>query len=151
MEGGTTCTYKTLKTLLHTAPHVLRALLSHLTRAISDYIIFQVDSGAHCIQIFDSWGGQLPPDMWERWSKPYIEEVSWNDYGFLVADRINYDNLRAAKFSYTLLFMFDLFTYKKIHVNIVEKAIYSMHKLTGIKALALFPFFFTLLFHLTFP
>ncbi|CAE5967325.1 unnamed protein product [Arabidopsis arenosa] len=27
------------------------------------------------IQIFDSWGGQLTPEMWERWSKPYIEEI----------------------------------------------------------------------------
>ncbi|KAJ8424945.1 hypothetical protein Cgig2_002570 [Carnegiea gigantea] len=43
--------------------------------AISEYIIFQVKSGAHCIQIFDSWGGQLPPDMWERWSKRYIKQI----------------------------------------------------------------------------
>ncbi|KAJ7981823.1 Uroporphyrinogen decarboxylase [Quillaja saponaria] len=75
VEGGTTRTYTTIKSMCHTAPHVLRALLSHLAQAIADYIVFQVESGAHCIQIFDSWGGQLPPDMWERWSKPYIEEI----------------------------------------------------------------------------
>ncbi|KAA8526758.1 hypothetical protein F0562_009013 [Nyssa sinensis] len=75
VEGGTTRTYTTIKSMCHTAPHVLRALLSHLTQAISDYIVFQVESGAHCIQIFDSWGGQLPPDMWDCWSKPYIEEI----------------------------------------------------------------------------
>ena len=76
VEGCTTRTHTTIKTMCHTAPHVLRALLSHLTQAISDYIVFQVESGAHCIQIFDSWGGQLPPDMWERWSRPHIEEVN---------------------------------------------------------------------------
>ncbi|XP_043715603.1 uroporphyrinogen decarboxylase 1, chloroplastic isoform X2 [Telopea speciosissima] len=75
VEGGTTRTYKTIKSMCHTAPHVLKALLSHLTQAISDYIIFQVDSGAQCVQIFDSWGGQLPPNMWELWSKPYIEQI----------------------------------------------------------------------------
>ncbi|CAL5405944.1 unnamed protein product [Camellia sinensis] len=75
VEGGTTRTYTTIKSMCHTAPHVLRAILSHLTRAISDYIVFQVKSGADCIQIFDSWGGQLPPNMWEQWSKPYIEEI----------------------------------------------------------------------------
>ncbi|XP_065879010.1 uroporphyrinogen decarboxylase 1, chloroplastic [Euphorbia lathyris] len=75
VEGGTTRTYTTIKSMCHTAPHVLRALLSHLTQAISDYIVFQVESGAHCIQIFDSWGGQLPPNMWDSWSKPYIEEI----------------------------------------------------------------------------
>ncbi|RZC71024.1 hypothetical protein C5167_034239 [Papaver somniferum] len=75
VEGGTTRTYTNIKSMCHTAPHVLRALLSHLTQAISDYVIFQIESGAHCIQIFDSWGGQLPPDMWEKWSKPYIMEI----------------------------------------------------------------------------
>ncbi|MCL7041592.1 hypothetical protein MKW94_014806 [Papaver nudicaule] len=75
VEGGTTRTYTNIKSMCHTAPHILRALLSHLTQAISDYVIFQIESGAHCIQIFDSWGGQLPPDMWEKWSKPYIMEI----------------------------------------------------------------------------
>ncbi|KAK4254025.1 hypothetical protein QN277_009458 [Acacia crassicarpa] len=75
VEGCTTRTYSKIKSMCHTEPHVLRTLLSHLTRAITDYIIYQVQSGAHCIQIFDSWGGQLPPDMWEHWSKPYIKEI----------------------------------------------------------------------------
>ncbi|KAF3792818.1 Uroporphyrinogen decarboxylase 1 [Nymphaea thermarum] len=75
VEGGTTRTYKTIKRLCYTAPNVLRVLLSHLTRAISEYIVFQVKAGAQCIQIFDSWGGQLTPNMWEAWSKPYIKEI----------------------------------------------------------------------------
>ncbi|KAJ6894179.1 uroporphyrinogen decarboxylase 1 [Populus alba x Populus x berolinensis] len=74
VEGRTTRTYTSIKSMCHTAPQVLRAL-SHRTKAISDCIVFQVESGAHCIQIFDSWGGQLPPDMWDCWSKPYIEEI----------------------------------------------------------------------------
>lgn len=76
VEGGTTRTYTVIKSMCHTAPHVLRALLSHIAQAIAEYIIFQVESGAQCIQIFDSWGGQLPPDMWESWSKPYIQQVA---------------------------------------------------------------------------
>lgn len=75
VEGSTTRTYTTIKSMCHTAPHVLRSLLSRLTREISDYIIFQVKSGAQCIQIFDSWGGQLPPKGWEQWSRPYIQEM----------------------------------------------------------------------------
>ncbi|XP_006360043.1 uroporphyrinogen decarboxylase 1, chloroplastic [Solanum tuberosum] len=73
--GGTTRTYTKIKDMCHTAPHVLRALLSHLSKAIAEYIVYQVESGAHCIQIFDSWGGQLPPHMWDCWSKPYIDEI----------------------------------------------------------------------------
>ncbi|THU55717.1 hypothetical protein C4D60_Mb11t09510 [Musa balbisiana] len=75
VEGGSTRTYTTIKRMCHTAPCVLKVLLSHLTQAISDYVIFQVKSGAQCIQIFDSWGGQLPPNIWEQWSKPYIEQI----------------------------------------------------------------------------
>ncbi|GAA0167897.1 methyltransferase [Lithospermum erythrorhizon] len=75
VEGGTTRTYTKIKSMCHTAPHILRALLSHLTEAIAEYAIYQVESGAHCIQIFDSWGGQLPPSMWELWSKPYINKI----------------------------------------------------------------------------
>ncbi|KAL3631468.1 Uroporphyrinogen decarboxylase 1, chloroplastic [Castilleja foliolosa] len=75
VEGGTTRTYTTIKGMCHKAPHLLRSLLSHLTKAIAEYIVYQVESGAHCIQIFDSWGGQLPPDMWDQWSKPYISEI----------------------------------------------------------------------------
>ncbi|CAI0437461.1 unnamed protein product [Linum tenue] len=65
VEGGTTRTYTAIKSMCHTAPHVLRALLAHLAKAIADYAVYQVESGAHCIQIFDSWGGQLSPAMWE--------------------------------------------------------------------------------------
>ncbi|RYQ84489.1 hypothetical protein HN51_059148 [Arachis hypogaea] len=75
VEGGTTRTYTTIKSMCHTAPHLLRTLLSHLGQAIADYVVFQVEYGTHCIQIFDSWGGQLPPDMRERWSKSYIKEI----------------------------------------------------------------------------
>ncbi|KAI7756478.1 hypothetical protein M8C21_031040 [Ambrosia artemisiifolia] len=75
VEGGTTRTYTNIKSMCHTAPHILRALLSHLTEAIAEYVVYQVKAGAHCVQIFDSWGGQLPPHMWELWSKPYINEA----------------------------------------------------------------------------
>ena len=27
------------------------------------------------MQIFDSWGGQLPPHLWDKWSRPYIERI----------------------------------------------------------------------------
>ncbi|CAL1353965.1 unnamed protein product [Linum trigynum] len=75
VEGGTTRTYTAIKSMCHTAPHVLSTLLAHLTKAIADYAVYQVESGAHCIQIFDSWGGQLSPAMWEIWSKPFIKEI----------------------------------------------------------------------------
>ncbi|GFP82840.1 uroporphyrinogen decarboxylase 1 chloroplastic [Phtheirospermum japonicum] len=42
VEGGTTRTYTTRKSMCHTATHLLRRLLSHLTSAIAEYIVYQV-------------------------------------------------------------------------------------------------------------
>ncbi len=63
IEGGSTPLYKKIKTMTHAAPAVLQALLSYLAAQIADYVCYQIDSGAHCVQLFDSWGGQLPPGV----------------------------------------------------------------------------------------
>ena len=36
---------------------------------------YQAANGADCIMMFDSWGGQLPPKIWEAWSLPYIKRI----------------------------------------------------------------------------
>lgn len=63
IEGKSSIHYKTIKTMLYKAPDLIDALLSHLSDQIATYIGFQIDSGAHCVQLFDSWGGQLPPHV----------------------------------------------------------------------------------------
>eukprot|EP00891_Asterochloris_glomerata_P002777 jgi/Astpho2/2777/fgenesh1_pm.00050_%23_18_t len=75
VEGASSGLYKEIKTMIHTNPQLLDALLSHLAEAIGVYSNFQIDSGAQCIQLFDSWGGQLPPQMWDKWSRPYNEKI----------------------------------------------------------------------------
>jgi uroporphyrinogen-III decarboxylase len=61
VEGMSSSTYKTIKTMIFTAPDVLDALLSALAEQIATYMCYQIQSGAQCMQLFDSWGGQLPP------------------------------------------------------------------------------------------
>ncbi|MCO5564705.1 hypothetical protein L7F22_018372 [Adiantum nelumboides] len=75
VEGKTTRTYQVIKSMCHQSPKVLQALLSHLCHEIAEYMIYQIEHGAQCVQIFDSWGGQLPPEQWDTWSKPYIQQV----------------------------------------------------------------------------
>ena len=75
VEGQSTSTYKTIKSMCFNNPEVLHKLLSAVADALAVYVGFQIDAGAQVIQVFDSWGGQLPPHMWEEWSKPYIERV----------------------------------------------------------------------------
>ncbi|GMH35455.1 hypothetical protein BSKO_03323 [Bryopsis sp. KO-2023] len=75
VEGGSSSYYKTIKAMMYTNPEMLEALLSFLADQIAVYIKYQIESGAHAIQIFDSWGGQLPPKDWDKWSKPYIQRM----------------------------------------------------------------------------
>jgi len=75
VEGATTRTYTKIKSMTHLQPELLKSILSHLANEIAEYVIFQVKAGAQCIQIFDSWGGQLPPHQWDQWSKPYIQQL----------------------------------------------------------------------------
>ena len=57
------------------APQLLDSLLSHIADQIAVYVRYQIDSGADCVMMFDSWGGQLPPMLWDKWSRPYIERI----------------------------------------------------------------------------
>lgn len=75
VEGRSTKTYTVIKTMIHQDPALLAGLLSHLAAQIGAYACFQVEAGAQCIQVFDSWGGQLAPDDWEVWSKPYLRQL----------------------------------------------------------------------------
>lgn len=98
VEGSGSSLYKTIKSMAYQAPDVLDVLLSHLAEAIATYVIYQIDSGAQAIQMFDSWGSHLPPhvrtrpagyfgravdcdsplcpaQLWDRWSRPYISRI----------------------------------------------------------------------------
>mmetsp|Transcript_13005 Transcript_13005/g.47528 ORF Transcript_13005/g.47528 Transcript_13005/m.47528 type:complete len:390 (-) Transcript_13005:1964-3133(-) len=75
VEGKSTNTYKTIKRMTVENPSVLKALLEHLAEQLGEYVNYQIESGADYVQIFDSWGGQLPPHMWDQWSKPYIDRI----------------------------------------------------------------------------
>jgi len=75
VEGASSSLYKNIKSMMFGAPDLLDALLSHLADQIAEYAKFQAASGADCIMMFDSWGGQLPPKDWDRWSRPYIERI----------------------------------------------------------------------------
>lgn len=61
IEGASSREYKKIKTMIYQAPDILKALLQHVAEQIATYMIFQIDSGADSVQLFDSWGGQLPP------------------------------------------------------------------------------------------
>jgi len=73
VEGKSTSTYTTIKAMAFNAPQLLHSILDKLAVAVADYICYQIEAGAQCIMLFDSWGGQLPPSMWDSVSRPSIQ------------------------------------------------------------------------------
>lgn len=51
VEGKSTNIYKTIKTLMFTDPDTLDAILTHLTKSITEYCRYQIDSGASYLQV----------------------------------------------------------------------------------------------------
>lgn len=49
-------------------PGTFSALIDHLVTASIEYLVGQLNAGAECVQIFDTWAGVLPEAEFARWS-----------------------------------------------------------------------------------
>ena len=71
VEGGSSSEYKHIKTLAFQSPAVLLAMLDRLAENIADYALYQIESGAQVIQLFDSWAGALSPQDYDIFAAPF--------------------------------------------------------------------------------
>lgn len=75
IEGGSSKSYTTIKKMAFTEPALLHTLLTKFADNIADYCIFQIESGAQIMQMFDSWAGQLSPVDYDVFAAPYQKRV----------------------------------------------------------------------------
>jgi len=75
VEGGGSWNFTEIKKFLYTYPRDAAVLLTKLAEVTGRYLKQQIESGADAVQLFDSWGGILPPDMYRTFSLPYIKTV----------------------------------------------------------------------------
>jgi uroporphyrinogen decarboxylase len=75
VEGGSSKNFTHTKRLMFSNPQVLHALLDKLADNLADYLRYQADSGADCVQIFDSWASQLMPQDYDVFAGPYTQKV----------------------------------------------------------------------------
>lgn len=61
--------------LAYRDPSFLHALIDRLVRASTTYLIRQVDAGAEAVQIFESFGGALPPALFDSLSLNPIRRI----------------------------------------------------------------------------
>src|SRR5262245_51380648 len=62
VEGGKSSNYARTKRLMYTDPGAWNALLAKLAEVVRRYLAAQIAAGAHAVQLFDSWVGQLAPN-----------------------------------------------------------------------------------------
>src|SRR5271170_112482 len=57
-------------------PDLFAGLIDRLVDASAEYLCRQLGAGAEAVQIFDSWGGVLPPAEFDRWCVAPIAAVA---------------------------------------------------------------------------
>lgn len=75
IEGGSSRNFSRTKTLMYSQPDVWRELLGRLARSAARYLNAQIDAGADCVQIFDSWVGVLGVADFRRFVLPALQEM----------------------------------------------------------------------------
>jgi uroporphyrinogen decarboxylase len=72
VEGQTSKNFRIVKELIYNDPAFGHRLLARLADIVGDYLAGQAAAGADALQIFDSWGGVLPPALYREFSLAYI-------------------------------------------------------------------------------
>ena len=75
VEGSGSKNYRYPKAMIYDEPAMARQLLDRITDAVADYLLAQIEAGVHAVQIFDTWGGILPPAEYREFSLPSIHAI----------------------------------------------------------------------------
>lgn len=75
VEGGSSWNFNEIKRFIYSYPKETMVLLDQLAEITGNYLKAQIDAGADAVQLFDSWGGILPPEFYRKFSLPYIKTV----------------------------------------------------------------------------
>ena len=75
IEGRPSRTYGLTKAMMHGEPGLWRELLDRLADMAIASLLAQVEAGASAIQLFDSWAGSLPPDVYRDLVMPASAKV----------------------------------------------------------------------------
>lgn len=76
VEGKGSKTFDKAKQFCFTQPMLAHQLLQKITIATIEYLKAQVQAGADCVQVFDSWSGTLSPDDFNAFAFPYLKQIS---------------------------------------------------------------------------
>lgn len=75
IEGSGSKTFSKARAMLYREPGLSIQLLEMITESTINYLKAQIAAGADLIQVFDSWAGILPADLYREFSLKYIAQI----------------------------------------------------------------------------
>ena len=75
VEGGGSKNRIEVKRLMWNEPAAWHALMGKLAELAGEYLLAQAEAGAHALQLFDSWVGELSPDDYRQFVLPYSQRT----------------------------------------------------------------------------
>ena len=75
VEGGSSKDFRKTKAMLYDQPEAMHQLLGKLADSVTAYLNGQIRAGAQAVQIFDTWGGNLSADAYQKFSLAYMRRI----------------------------------------------------------------------------
>jgi uroporphyrinogen decarboxylase len=75
IEGGGSRNYAHAKKMMHGDRSAWKVLMQRLTDSIVIYLQGQIDAGAQCVQLFDSWAGCLNTEDYRVHVHPFVKQI----------------------------------------------------------------------------
>ena len=75
IEGGSSRNYQRTKALMWSDTDAWFLLMRKLGDLTAAYLVAQIEAGAQCVQLFDSWAGALSPHDYERFVMPTVRSI----------------------------------------------------------------------------
>jgi len=75
VQGKGSKTFDEAKGFCYQNPELADTILQKITDTTIAYLKMQIEAGADLVQIFDSWGGLLSPQDFERFSLKYMRQI----------------------------------------------------------------------------
>ena len=75
VEGGSSKDKLHLKGLMYAEPKTWHMLMDKLATVAGNYLLAQAQAGAHALQLFDSWVGELSPQDYRDYVQPYSQKA----------------------------------------------------------------------------
>ncbi len=76
VEGGSSKDFRKVKGLLYEQPQLMEQLLSKLTTAVTAYLNAQIAAGVEVVMVFDTWGGVLSSEDYQKFSLNYTSQIA---------------------------------------------------------------------------